>query len=114
MPPSSARLREEGSTSRVRIKRPAGHAKQAKQAKQALMLTPWPWPLACVLPAVLLVLLQVSAVAANHPPRFLIDGQTEIVLRLKEGNETPVGEFSTAGGPFFLISTLIVRICRIC
>lgn len=27
----------------------------------------------------------------NHPPRFLIDGQTEIVLRLKEGNETPAG-----------------------
>lgn len=27
----------------------------------------------------------------NHPPRFLIDGQTEIVLRLKEGTDTPVG-----------------------
>ncbi|KAF5304330.1 hypothetical protein FQA39_LY09709 [Lamprigera yunnana] len=30
-------------------------------------------------------------VLCNRPPRFLIDGQTEIVLRLKEGNETPVG-----------------------
>ncbi|XP_024946017.1 cadherin-23 isoform X2 [Cephus cinctus] len=29
--------------------------------------------------------------ARNNPPRFLIDGQTEIVLRLKEGPETPVG-----------------------
>ncbi|XP_044743020.1 cadherin-23, partial [Chrysoperla carnea] len=27
----------------------------------------------------------------NHPPRFLIHGQTEIVLRLKEGKETPAG-----------------------
>lgn len=27
----------------------------------------------------------------NRPPRFLIDGQTEIVLRLKEGPDTPVG-----------------------
>ncbi|CAH0391322.1 unnamed protein product [Bemisia tabaci] len=29
--------------------------------------------------------------AANRPPKFIIDGQTEIVLRLKEGEETPVG-----------------------
>lgn len=28
----------------------------------------------------------------NRPPRFLIDGQTEIVLRLKEGDESPVGK----------------------
>lgn len=28
----------------------------------------------------------------NHPPRFLIHGQTEIVLRLKEGKETPAGK----------------------
>lgn len=33
-----------------------------------------------------------SSVAANRPPRFLIDGQTEIVLRLKEGEDTPVGK----------------------
>lgn len=32
-------------------------------------------------------------VQCNRPPRFLIDGQTEIVLRLKEGEETPVGEY---------------------
>lgn len=31
----------------------------------------------------------------NSPPRFLIDGQTEIVVRLKEGPETPVGEYRT-------------------
>lgn len=30
--------------------------------------------------------------ARNNPPRFLIDGQTEIVLRLKEGPETPIGK----------------------
>nr|XP_012151361.1 PREDICTED: cadherin-23 [Megachile rotundata] len=29
--------------------------------------------------------------ARNNPPRFLIDGQTEIILRLKEGPDTPVG-----------------------
>ncbi|KRT78308.1 Cadherin, partial [Oryctes borbonicus] len=33
----------------------------------------------------------VYPVKCNRPPRFLIDGQTEIVLRLKEGEETPVG-----------------------
>jgi hypothetical protein len=40
-----------------------------------------------------------KTVSANRPPRFLIDGQTEIVLRLKEGPETPVGKL-----PFFFIS----------
>lgn len=29
----------------------------------------------------------------NRPPKFLLEGQSEIVLRLKEGNETPIGEF---------------------
>ncbi|KAJ3665071.1 hypothetical protein Zmor_000585 [Zophobas morio] len=33
----------------------------------------------------------ISKVQCNRPPRFLINGQTEIVLRLKEGKETPVG-----------------------
>lgn len=32
------------------------------------------------------------SVKCNRPPRFLIDGQTEIVLRLKEGEETAVGK----------------------
>ncbi|RZF38140.1 hypothetical protein LSTR_LSTR005501 [Laodelphax striatellus] len=32
-----------------------------------------------------------GGVLANSPPRFLIDGQTEIVLRFKEGKDTPVG-----------------------
>jgi hypothetical protein len=34
----------------------------------------------------------VGFVECNRPPRFLMDGQSEIVLRLKEGPETPVGE----------------------
>lgn len=34
----------------------------------------------------------VNYVYCNKPPRFLIDGQTEIVLRLREGFETPVGK----------------------
>ncbi|XP_060525001.1 cadherin-23 isoform X2 [Cylas formicarius] len=33
----------------------------------------------------------VNRVVANRPPRFLMDGQPEIVLRLKEGEETPIG-----------------------
>lgn len=34
----------------------------------------------------------ISVVQCNRAPRFLIDGQTEIVLRLKEGNETQIGK----------------------
>lgn len=33
----------------------------------------------------------IGYVVCNRPPRFLIDGQTEIVLRLREGDDTPVG-----------------------
>lgn len=33
----------------------------------------------------------VKSAWCNRPPKFLIEGQTEIVLRLKEGDETPVG-----------------------
>ncbi|KAH8360154.1 hypothetical protein KR093_011089 [Drosophila rubida] len=33
----------------------------------------------------------ISGVSANRPPRFAIDGQSEIVLRLKESPETQVG-----------------------
>ncbi|XP_017067176.2 LOW QUALITY PROTEIN: cadherin-23 [Drosophila eugracilis] len=33
----------------------------------------------------------ISLVASNRPPRFTIDGQSEIVLRLKESPETKVG-----------------------
>lgn len=34
-----------------------------------------------------------NPVVCNRPPKFLIDGQTEIVLRLKEGDETPIGKY---------------------
>lgn len=37
------------------------------------------------------ILLQ--TVKANRPPRFVIEGQSEIVLRLKESPETKMGEF---------------------
>lgn len=40
---------------------------------------------------ILLNEIDLSSGYANHPPRFLIDGQTEIVLRLKEGSDTPAG-----------------------
>lgn len=39
-----------------------------------------------------LLVSSIPTVQCNKPPRFLIDGQTEIVLRLKEGTETPVGK----------------------
>ncbi|CAH1646513.1 unnamed protein product [Spodoptera littoralis] len=38
-----------------------------------------------------LLLTILEVVVANRPPRFLIDGQSEIVVRLKEGPDTPVG-----------------------
>lgn len=30
--------------------------------------------------------------AANKPPQFVTDWQTEIIVRLKEGPETPAGK----------------------
>lgn len=33
----------------------------------------------------------VNFVTCNRPPKFVIEGQSEIVLRLREGAETPVG-----------------------
>lgn len=39
-----------------------------------------------------LALISILGVVANRPPRFLIDGQSEIVVRLKEGPITPVGK----------------------
>jgi len=40
----------------------------------------------------LTVLIVVQLSAANKPPQFVTDWQTEIIVRLKEGPETPVGE----------------------
>lgn len=40
-----------------------------------------------------LLLTILEVVVANRPPRFLIDGQSEIVVRLKEGPDTPVGKY---------------------
>nr|XP_023023050.1 cadherin-23 [Leptinotarsa decemlineata] len=45
----------------------------------------------CVLVLFFLLGLSVNSSECNRPPRFITDGQTEIVLRLKEGAETPVG-----------------------
>lgn len=43
----------------------------------------------------LLALLGATAplAAANTPPRFVLDGQSEIVVRLTEGEATPVGKY---------------------
>lgn len=40
----------------------------------------------------LIVVAIIGGALANRPPRFLIDGQSEIVVRLKEGLDTPVGK----------------------
>lgn len=51
--------------------------------------------LACLLYLSVLAMSSLTAVQCNkypnRPPRFLIDGHSEIVLRLKEGPDTPVG-----------------------
>lgn len=41
---------------------------------------------------VLICIILAKDVYANRPPKFIIDGQTEIVLRLKEGLDTPAGK----------------------
>lgn len=48
-----------------------------------------PWQFLCLL--VLSVCLRRASGDTNRPPRFLIDGHSEIVLRLKEGPDTPIG-----------------------
>lgn len=51
--------------------------------------------LACLLYLSVLAMSSLGVVQCNkypnRPPRFLIDGHSEIVLRLKEGPDTPVG-----------------------
>ncbi|KAH9634731.1 hypothetical protein HF086_017514 [Spodoptera exigua] len=48
-----------------------------------------------------LLLTILEVVVANRPPRFLIDGQSEIVVRLKEGPDTPVVEDVNDNEPIF-------------
>ncbi|XP_022120263.2 cadherin-23 [Pieris rapae] len=40
---------------------------------------------------IIILLFLCHVVRGNRPPRFLIDGRSEIVIRLKEGLDTPVG-----------------------
>lgn len=42
---------------------------------------------------VLAVLWCIGAATANRPPQFLTGAQTEIVLRLKEGVDSPAGRY---------------------
>ncbi|XP_073815991.1 cadherin 88C [Musca autumnalis] len=44
-----------------------------------------------ILSRLVILLVLVQNIQANRPPRFIIDGQSEIVLRLKESPETEVG-----------------------
>lgn len=50
----------------------------------------------------------VCMIECNRPPRFLIDGQTEIVLRLKEGDDTPVGKYLIAIYLYLLVQEIII------
>lgn len=55
----------------------------------------WNLILTFYLSLLLILCLSVEPVLCNRPPKFLIEGQSEIVLRLKEGAETPVGMLCT-------------------
>ncbi len=44
----------------------------------------------------------------NRPPKFLIEGQSEIVLRLKEGDETPVGMNIALIYTFFIMAMALM------
>lgn len=39
-----------------------------------------------------LICVCIKCVECNRPPRFIIEGHSEIVLRLKEGQDTPIGK----------------------
>lgn len=52
-----------------------------------------PGSLNCFLHILLIIIVSTTSVTCNRPPRFLIDGQSEIVLRLRESPEAPVGRF---------------------
>ncbi|CAG9827600.1 unnamed protein product [Diabrotica balteata] len=45
----------------------------------------------CNILVLVLLVISLSVAEGNKPPKFVTDGQTEIILRLKEGSETPVG-----------------------
>lgn len=45
-----------------------------------------------ILSPLIILLVLVNNAQANRPPRFIIEGQSEIVLRLKESPETEVGK----------------------
>ncbi|CAG9578961.1 unnamed protein product [Danaus chrysippus] len=47
-------------------------------------------PAICAI-TIIWLMICVEVISANRPPRFLIDGRSEIVIRLKEGPDTPVG-----------------------
>lgn len=60
------------------------------------------------------IISRVSSLEArnNRPPRFLIDNQhSEIVLRLKEGPDTPVGELKQGSGflQFFPLRRILIN-----
>ncbi|CAG4973752.1 unnamed protein product [Parnassius apollo] len=56
------------------------------QPRVRLKLVQWSQKLLCLLFTTIFL-----GSAANRPPRFVIDGRSEIVVRLKEGPATPIG-----------------------
>lgn len=66
--------------------------RKSNAIRTKLRFNPSPSVLKLVLAPLLLYLNLVGSVSANNLPQFLLsDGQSEIVLRLKEGPATPVG-----------------------
>ncbi|VVC96242.1 unnamed protein product [Leptidea sinapis] len=55
---------------------------------------------------VLLILLLCQLCSCNRAPRFLIDGRSEIVIRLKEGPDTPVEAISSNEANIYLVKEL--------
>lgn len=54
-----------------------------------------------------------TPVAANMPPRFVLDGQSEIVIRLTEGEATPAGEYLDVLLLLFLLHSVALNKSRV-
>jgi hypothetical protein len=83
---------------------PAGGASTSNMTSRQGRSVTW----RSALPLLLLILSQPGCEARNNPPRFLVErGQSEIVLRLKESPETPVGKCPPLSRP--RLSSDIIR-----
>ncbi|KAH8293460.1 hypothetical protein KR054_000643 [Drosophila jambulina] len=72
---------------KVRLKGRPAHLKSPRD----ISCIHYPKSISIYLQVIIILTALISLVASNRPPRFAIDGQSEIVLRLKESPETKVG-----------------------